>query len=85
LDFAIPHRLPMVFESLGNSWVGGVGVPPNALSYFGSAICLPGREPLLARKCEVRNWHESEAEGGQSQFGFAPVLQTSTCSAKAEA
>src|SRR5438067_3792336 len=33
----------------------------------------------------VRNWHEGEAEGGQSQFGFAPVVQTSTCSAMVRA
>jgi hypothetical protein len=33
----------------------------------------------------VSNWHEGEAEGGQSQFGLAPVVQASTCSAMARA
>ena len=30
-------------------------------------------------------WHEGEAEEGLSQFGFAPIVQTSACSAMAKA
>jgi hypothetical protein len=33
----------------------------------------------------VNFWHEGELKEGQSQVGFAPVVQTSTCSAMARA
>src|SRR6516165_11675680 len=69
--------------------LGGHSTPNDSNVKWASApgAYVHGDLPRLShrRLCEVAFWHEGEAEGGQSQFGFAPVVQTSTCSAMARA
>jgi len=45
----------------------------------------PERSRTSPSVFNFRLWREGELKEGQSQFGFAPVVQTSTCSAIARA
>src|SRR5215472_11881620 len=44
-----------------------------------------GSTAVRGGSADVGNWHDGELKERQSQFGFAPVVQTSTCSAMARA